>query len=88
MADDSMQPQMPTPDTALGRLDRFVGTWSMEGHLVGSNEDNIKGKARRLQRRRPELRWWLASEPRCGRDRERALRHQRAPREVTQRGRA
>jgi hypothetical protein len=42
---DSVQPQMPTPDPALKRLDRFIGTWSMEGHLVGSSENNIKGRA-------------------------------------------
>jgi Protein of unknown function (DUF1579) len=45
MADDEAQGQMPTPDPALRRLDRFVGTWSMEGHLVGSSENNIKGRA-------------------------------------------
>jgi Protein of unknown function (DUF1579) len=45
MADDGTQPQMPTPDPALRRLDRFAGTWSMEGHLVGSTENNIKGEA-------------------------------------------
>jgi uncharacterized protein DUF1579 len=44
MADNATQPQMPTPDPALRRLDRFVGTWSMEGHLVGFDENNIKGK--------------------------------------------
>jgi hypothetical protein len=37
--------QMPTPDPALKRLDRFVGSWSMEGHLVGSDEINIKGRS-------------------------------------------
>jgi hypothetical protein len=35
MADDT-QAQLPAP--ALQRLDRFVGTWSMEGHLVGADE--------------------------------------------------
>jgi Protein of unknown function (DUF1579) len=45
MADNEAQGQMPTPDPALKRLDRFVGTWSMEGHLVGSSEKNIKGRA-------------------------------------------
>ena len=48
MADDNTTtlPQgMPRPDPALTRLDRFVGTWSMEGHLVGSNENNITGQA-------------------------------------------
>jgi Protein of unknown function (DUF1579) len=45
MADNDTQGQLPTPDPALKRLDRFVGTWSMEGHLVGSSENNIKGRA-------------------------------------------
>jgi hypothetical protein len=45
MADNEPQGQMPTPDPALKRLDRFVGTWSMEGHLLGSTENNIKGRA-------------------------------------------
>jgi hypothetical protein len=43
MADDT-QAQLPTPDPALMRLDRFVGTWSMEGHLVGSDDTAIKGQ--------------------------------------------
>jgi hypothetical protein len=45
MAEDSPQPQIPGPDPALQRLDRFVGSWSMEGHLAGSNESNIRGQA-------------------------------------------
>ena len=45
MADKDAQPQMPTPHPALNRLGRFVGTWSMEGHLVGSSVNNIKGRA-------------------------------------------
>jgi hypothetical protein len=45
MADDDAQPGLPTPDSALRQLDRFAGTWSMEGHLVGSSENNIKGQA-------------------------------------------
>lgn len=44
MAEDT-QAQMPTPDPALRRLDRFVGTWSMEGHLVGSDDTTIRGQA-------------------------------------------
>ena len=47
MADDNTtkRPQrMPRPDPALKRLDRFVGTWRMEGHLVGSTENNIRGQ--------------------------------------------
>jgi Protein of unknown function (DUF1579) len=45
MADANTQPQLPTADPALKRLDHLVGTWSMEGHLVDSNENNIKGQA-------------------------------------------
>jgi uncharacterized protein DUF1579 len=44
LADNGTQPQMPTPDPALKRLDRYVGTWTMEGHLVGTSENNIKGQ--------------------------------------------
>ena len=43
MTDDT-QAQVPTPDSALRRLDRFVGTWSMEGHLVGSHEITVRGE--------------------------------------------
>jgi hypothetical protein len=45
MDDSNAQPQMPTPDPALKHLERLVGTWSMEGHLVGSDENNIRGEA-------------------------------------------
>jgi hypothetical protein len=45
MADGNTQPQLPAPDPALKRLDRFVGTWTMEGQLIDSNENNIKGQA-------------------------------------------
>jgi hypothetical protein len=38
------QPQLPTPDPALRKLDRFVGTWSMEGHLVDSDEITVTGR--------------------------------------------
>jgi hypothetical protein len=34
---------LPQPDLALKKLDRLVGTWSMQGHLVGSDEKNIEG---------------------------------------------
>jgi hypothetical protein len=37
-------PMMPEPDPALKQLELFVGTWIMEGHLVGSSENNIKGR--------------------------------------------
>ena len=43
MGDDT-QARLPAPDPALRQLDRFVGTWSMEGHLVGSDEITIRGE--------------------------------------------
>jgi len=43
MADET-QALLPTPDPALRRLDRFVGRWGMEGHLVGSDEITVKGE--------------------------------------------
>ena len=45
MTDVETPPGLPQPDPALRRLDRLVGTWSMEGNLVGSHEKNIKGEA-------------------------------------------
>jgi hypothetical protein len=36
---------LPRPAPELKRLDRFVGRWSMEGHLVGSDETTIRGEA-------------------------------------------
>jgi hypothetical protein len=45
MADNTTRSQPPAPDPALKRLDRFVGMWRLEGHLVGSNERNISGQA-------------------------------------------
>jgi hypothetical protein len=35
---------LPQPDPALRRLDRLVGSWTMEGNLVGSDEKNIRGE--------------------------------------------
>ena len=35
----------PQPDPALQRLDRFAGSWTMEGHLVESDETAITGTA-------------------------------------------
>lgn len=40
----SETPGPPQPDPALQRLERFVGRWSMEGNLVGSDEKNIRGE--------------------------------------------
>ncbi len=44
-ADAAGQPGLPQPDQALRRLDRFVGTWTIKGHLVGSDEETITGEA-------------------------------------------
>jgi hypothetical protein len=33
----------PSPDPALGRLARLVGTWSMRGRPPGADEDSITG---------------------------------------------
>ena len=41
----SENPNLPQPDPELKRLERFVGRWSMEGHLVGSDETTIRGEA-------------------------------------------
>jgi hypothetical protein len=35
---------LPAPDPALRRLDKLAGTWSMRGHLVGSEQENIIGQ--------------------------------------------
>jgi hypothetical protein len=40
----SESPNLPQPDPALRRLDRFVGRWSMEGRLVGSAETSVRGE--------------------------------------------
>jgi hypothetical protein len=37
-------PQQPSPDSALRRLDRLVGTWVLKGNLVGSDEETIVGE--------------------------------------------
>jgi len=34
---------IPTPDPALKRLDRLVGTWNMKGRPLGSDKDSITG---------------------------------------------
>lgn len=43
--DENAQPMhMPTPDPALKRLERLVGTWSIKGRTLGSQEENISGR--------------------------------------------
>ena len=36
----------PTPDPALKRLSKLIGTWRLEGHEVGSEDYNITGTTR------------------------------------------
>src|SRR5436853_205014 len=40
---DNAQPPVSTPDPALKRLDRLVGTWNLTGRTADSNVDNING---------------------------------------------
>ncbi len=42
---DNAQPmQMSTPDPALKRLEKLVGTWSIKGRTLDSQDDNISGR--------------------------------------------
>jgi Protein of unknown function (DUF1579) len=45
MTHDETAQQQPQPDPALRELDFLVGTWSMRGHLAGSDEENIVGES-------------------------------------------
>jgi hypothetical protein len=40
-----MAAQPPGPDPALKGFDPFIGTWSLKGHLIGSDEENIVGQS-------------------------------------------
>jgi hypothetical protein len=41
---DMQDQTVPTPDPALSQLDRFVGTWNMEGRLEGQSGATIHGR--------------------------------------------
>ena len=42
---ENAQPmQMSTPDPALKRLEKLVGTWSIKGRTLDSQDDNISGR--------------------------------------------
>jgi hypothetical protein len=41
---DEQAQQMPKPDAALKRLDKFVGTWEMKGRTLDSQEENVSGR--------------------------------------------
>jgi Protein of unknown function (DUF1579) len=40
----SESPQLPQPDPELRRLERLVGRWRMEGHLIGSDVTTVRGE--------------------------------------------
>ncbi len=42
---DSQAQQMPMPDPALKRLEKFIGTWDMKGRTLDSKKDNVIGRA-------------------------------------------
>jgi len=46
MANHENTPPMPTPtpDPALKRLERLVGTWSIRGRTLDAQDDNISGR--------------------------------------------
>lgn len=46
MAQDDVAPpmQMPTPDPALRALDKFVGTWDLQGHTLESEGYDVGGQ--------------------------------------------
>jgi Protein of unknown function (DUF1579) len=44
MPSEPSESALPQPDPALRRLDRLLGTWAMEGNLVGSDEKSIQGE--------------------------------------------
>lgn len=44
MSTTEVTPQLPQPDPALRRLDRFVGTWTLQGRTLGAEEDNVRGE--------------------------------------------
>ena len=38
-------PGLPQPDPALKQFDRFIGSWTMKGGLVGADQTTITGQA-------------------------------------------
>jgi len=42
---DAQAQQMPKPDPALKRLEKFIGAWEMRGRTLNSKEDNVIGRA-------------------------------------------
>jgi hypothetical protein len=46
MSDNAQAQQMPKPDPALKRLEKFVGTWEMRGHTLNWSYAQFQGKQR------------------------------------------
>jgi len=46
MAQDDNAPamQMPSPDPALRRLDKMIGTWNLQGHTLDTEDYNVSGR--------------------------------------------
>lgn len=44
MSNNTQSQQLPKPDPALGRLEKFVGTWSIKGRTLDSNVDNVSAR--------------------------------------------
>jgi Protein of unknown function (DUF1579) len=42
---DAQPGSPPVPDPMLGQLDRFVGTWEMNGRTLDSDIDNVGGRS-------------------------------------------
>jgi hypothetical protein len=43
MAGDEYTEGMPGPDPELKRLERFLGSWTLHGRTLDSDEDNVSG---------------------------------------------
>jgi Protein of unknown function (DUF1579) len=42
--DQAAAGQLPGPDPALKKLDRFVGTWEVTGRTLGAERDDVSGR--------------------------------------------
>lgn len=38
------EPYVPVPDPSLKSLEPLIGSWTLKGHLTGSDEENITGR--------------------------------------------
>ena len=44
MSNNTQPQQLPTPDPALERLEKFVGSWSIKGRTLDSKVDNVSAR--------------------------------------------